>query len=193
MIIPLLFCVFGFWWTGWTQKFIASISTDSLWRGYCLETSPLLLLRSTQTKGFVFCCDQGNINLIKGISYHNWSQRAFSGVCSNRNNIHFHVIPWRNQTKQVDVGGCLFIGKLPLTRNTRLWMNARKLLFHKDALCLWFLVQQNDCFCLREAVERFFFKPRAPPERQLAKAAYLSHHAIIVVIVIAIVIGIDVI
>ncbi len=29
-----------------------------------------------------------------------------------------------------------------------------------------------------------FFKPRAPPERRLAKAAYLSHHALMVVVVI---------
>ena len=31
------------------------------------------------------------------------------------------------------------------------------------------------------------FKPRAPPEKRLAKAAYLSHHAIVVVIVVVIV------
>ena len=29
----------------------------------------------------------------------------------------------------------------------------------------------------------FVFKPRAPPERRLAKAAYLSHHGVIVVVI----------
>ena len=30
------------------------------------------------------------------------------------------------------------------------------------------------------------FKPRAPPERWLAKAAYLSHHAVVIVVIIII-------
>ncbi len=36
--------------------------------------------------------------------------------------------------------------------------------------------------------EMFVFKPRATPERQLVKAAYLSHHAVVVVIVIVIIV-----
>ncbi len=42
-----------------------------------------------------------------------------------------------------------------------------------------------------DLLHQSFFKPRAPPERRLAKAAYLSHHAIFVIIVIVVVIGID--
>ena len=35
------------------------------------------------------------------------------------------------------------------------------------------------------------FKPRARPERRLAKAAYLSHHAIVIILVIVIVVSVD--
>ena len=35
-------------------------------------------------------------------------------------------------------------------------------------------------------VSSHVFKPRAPPERPLAKVAYLSHHASIVVIVVGV-------
>ena len=43
---------------------------------------------------------------------------------------------------------------------------------------------------LQLLMQKLFFKPRAPPERRLAKAAYLSHHALVIIVTV-VVYGID--
>ena len=51
------------------------------------------------------------------------------------------------------------------------------------------LLQEKDANTI-QAITKYvalaFFKPRAPPERWLAKAAYLSHHAVVIVVIIII-------